>query len=170
MKHIVIVFLILFSVNMSGQKLTSNVEFIGYKNQVLLAKKGAMKAMGKLNSGETIRVNCNQGVCYFEIEYKDRFVRQNIGEDVTILTINEFDFGADGDLELVVINDYKGTSYLFIFSYSRGISQKLFEKEIKNNQVTIKKDYIEYYLSSGLESVWNYYLGKFWTMTPFKIE
>jgi hypothetical protein len=167
MKHSVIIFLFLFSINMSGQNLVSNVEFIGHTNQVLLAKKGALKAPGKLNSGEIVTVGCDQGNCYFEIEYKDRLVRQIIGDDITRLTILEYDFGSDGDLELVVINDFKETSFLFIYSYSRGIIQKLFEKEIKNNKVVIKADYIEYYLTGGLESVWNYYAGKFWTMTPF---
>ena len=170
MKHSVIVFLFLLSINMSGQKLQSNIEFEGYKKQVLLARKEALKAPGKLDAGDIISVNCDKGICYFEIEYKGRIVRQIIGDDITRLTIYEFDFGADGDLELVAVNDSKGTSSLFIFSYSRGIIQKLFEKEIKFDKVIIKKDYIEYYLPGGLDSVWHYYLGKFWTMTPYKEE
>jgi hypothetical protein len=82
MKHLIIVFLFLLSLNMSGQKLQSNVEFVGYKNQVLLAKKEALKAPGKLNSGEVIRVGCDQGACYIEIEYKGRTVRQIIGNNL----------------------------------------------------------------------------------------
>lgn len=170
MKHSVIIFLILISVSVSGQTLQSNVEFADYKYQVLLAKKEAMKAPGKLNSGEIVNAGCDQGVCYFEIDYKGRKVRQNVGDDITKLAIYEFDFGADGDLELVVVNDYKGTSSLFIFSYSKGIIKKLFEKEIKYNKVIIKKDYIEYYLPGGLDSVWHYYYGEFWAMTPYKSE
>jgi hypothetical protein len=168
MKYTTIVFLILLSINISGQKLQSNVEFDGYKKEVLLARKEAMKAPGKLDSGEIMSVGCDQGTCYFQIVYKDRSVRQIIGEDITRLTIYEFDFGADGDLELVAVNDFKGTSYLYIFRYSRGIIQKMFEKEIKYDKVIIKKDYIEYYLPGGLDSVWHYYLGKFWAMTPYK--
>ena len=170
MKQSIIVFLILISFSVSGQKLQSNVEFADYKYQVLLAKKEAMKAQGKLNSGEIVIAGCDQGVCYFEIDYKGRKVRQNVGDDITKLAIYEFDFGADGDLELVVVNDYKETSSLFIFTYSRGIIKKLFEKEIKSNKVIIKKDYIEYYLSGVLDSVWHYYFGEFWVMTPFKTE
>jgi len=158
------------SVNLSGQKLQSIVEFAGYKNQVLLARKEAMKATGKLTSGEAVRAGCDQGACYFDIEYRGRTIRQNIGDDITSLTIYEYDFGADNDIEIVAINDSKGTSTLFVFSYSKGIIQKLFEKEIKYNKVIVMKDYIEYYLPGGLDSVWHYYLGRFWTMTPFKNE
>ncbi len=170
MRHSVIVLLFFLSINLTGQKLQSDVEFVGYKIQVLLAKKEALKATGKLNSGEAVRVGCDQGSCYFDIEYKGRSVKEMIGNDITTLTIYEFDFGGDNDFEIVVVNDYKSTSSLFIYSYSRGIIQKLFEKEIKSNKILIRKDYIEYYLAGNLESVWNYYLGKFWAMTPFKAE
>ena len=170
MKHSLIFFLFLFSIGLSGQKLQSTVEFVGYQYQVLLAKKEAIKATGKLNSGEMVKVGCDQGTCFFEIDYKGRIVRQKVGDDITRLSIHEFDFGADGDLELVAINDFKQTSYLYIFSYSRGIIQKLFEKEIKFNKVIINKDYIEYYLPGGLDSIWNFYKGEFWTMSKFKTE
>jgi hypothetical protein len=170
MRHSIVVFLFFLSINLTGQKIQSDVEFVGYMNQVLLAKKEALKAPGKLNSGEVVRVGCDKGTCYFEIVYKDRTLRQIIGDDITRLIIYEFDFGGDNDFEIVVVNDYKATASLSIFSYSRGIIQKLFEKEIKSNKVIIKKDYIEYYLTGGLESRWNYYMGKFWAMTPFKDE
>ena len=71
-------------------------------------------------------------------------------------------------MEIVAVNEYKGTSFLFVFLYSKGIIQELFKKEIKNNKVLISKDYIEYYLPAGLDSVWNFYKGRFWTMTPYK--
>jgi len=170
MKQSVIVFLLLFSVNLSGQKLHSNVEFTGYKNQVLLAKKDALKAVGKLISDEVVRAGCDQGVCYFEIDYKGRILRENIGDDITTLNIYQFDFGADSDAEIVVVNEYKGSAFLLIYSYSRGIIQKVFEKEIKFNKVVIRKDYIEYYLPGGPDSLWNFYMGKFWQMTPYKEE
>ena len=170
MKRSVIIFLLMFSIDLSGQKLPANVEFVGYKNQVLLAKKEALKAPGHLTSGEAVRVGCDQGECYFDIEYKGRTVKQIVGDDITRLTIYEYDFGADTDIEIVVVNEYKGTASLFIFSYSKGIIQKLFEKEIKLNKVIIKKDYIEYYLPGGMESMWHYYLGKFWEMTPVKYD
>lgn len=154
--------------SLSAQKLQLAVEFSGNKLQVLAAKKEALKATGKLTSGEIVRVGCDQGECYFEIIYKDRSVKQTIGDDITRLNIYEYDFGADGDMEIVAVNEYKGTSFLFVHSYSKGIIQELFKKEIKNNKVLISKDYIEYYLQSGLDSVWNFYKGKFWAMTPYK--
>jgi len=170
MKHSVIILIFLFSINVSGQELQSNVEFVGYKNQVLLAKKEAMKAPGKLWTGDIIKVGCEQGKCYFRIEYKGRTIEQVVGDDITQLTIFEYDFGEDGDKEILVVNDYNETSYLFIYSYSRGIIQKLFEKEIMSNKTVIKKEYIEYYVPGGEESLWNYYQGRFWGMTPYKNE
>ncbi|MCK7521385.1 MAG: hypothetical protein MZV64_28730 [Ignavibacteriales bacterium] len=138
-------FSFIISVTATGQKKISNVEFIDYKRQVLLAKKEAMKAQGKLNAGDIIGAGCDQGACWLEIDYKGRKVKQNVGDDITELTVYEFDFSADADLELVVINDFKATAFLYVFSYSKGIVQKLFEKEIKSDKVVIKKDYIEYY-------------------------
>lgn len=170
MERSVIIFLLMVSIDLSGQKLQPNVEFTGNKNQVLLARKEAMKAPGKLTSGEAVKAGCDQGTCYFEIDYKGRTVKQKVGDDITRLTIYEYDFGADTDLEIVVVNEYKGTVFLFIFSYSKGIIQKLFEKEIKLNKVILKKDYIEYYLPGGEESMWHYYLGQFWEMTPMKYD
>lgn len=168
MKNVIISFLLLFSLSLSAQKFQSDVEFSGNKNLILLAKKGALKATGKLSSGESVRVGCDQGTCYFEIQYKDRSVRQTVGDDISTLNIYEYDFGADGDIEIVAVNEYKGTCFLFVCSYSKGIIQELFKKEVKNNKVLISKDYIEYYLPAGLDSVWNFYKGRFWTMTPYK--
>ena len=168
MKNLIISFLLLFSLSLSAQK-APDVQFSGNKLLVLLAKKEALKSTGKLSSAEIVRVGCDQGACYFEIVYKDRSVRQTVGDDITRLNIYEYDFGADGDMEIVAVNEYKGTSFLFVFSYSKGIIQELFKKEIKNNKVLISKDYIEYYLPAGLDSVWNFYKGRFWAMTPYKI-
>ena len=170
MKPSVIILIFLFSTNVSGQKVQSNVEFVGYKNQVLLAKKEAMKAPGKLSTGDVITVGCEAGKCYFRIEYKGRAIEQVIGDDITQLTIYEFDFGEDGDKEIVVVNDYNETSYLFIYSYSRGIIQELFKKEIISNKTVIKKEYIEYNVPGGEDSLWNYYQGRFWEMIPYQSE
>jgi len=168
MKNFTISFFLLFSLGISAQKSQPDVTFSGNKIQVLLAKKEALKAQGKLSSGELVRVGCDQGSCYFEIVYKDRSVRQIIGEDISRLNIYEFDFGADGDMEIVAVNEYKGTSLLFVFLYSKGIIQELFKKEIKYNKVLINKDYIEYYLPAGFDSIWNFYKGRFWSMSQFK--
>lgn len=170
MRYSVIILLFLFSIDVSGQKLQSDVEFDGYRNQVLLAKKEAMKAPGKLSTGDIIRVACEQGKCYFIIEYKGRTIEQFVGDDITQLTIYEYDFGEDGDKEIVVVNDFNETSYLFIYSYSRGIIQKLFEKEIMSNKTVIKKEYIEYSVPGGDNSLWNYYQGRFWEMIPYQAE
>jgi len=160
--------LLLISVSLSGQTIKSDVGFADYKTLILMAKKEAMKATGKLASGEIVSVGCEQGTCFFEIDYRGRKVRQIVGDDITQLTIYQFDFGGDGDLELVVVNEFKGTAYLYIYSYSRGIILKIFEKEVKSDKVNIKKDYIEYYLPAGLDTVWHYYNGEFWTMAPLK--
>ncbi len=169
MRYATIIFFLLFSANIVGQTTGSDVTFVEYKNQILLVRKDAMKATGKLTSGELVSVGCEQNNCFFEIEYKTRKLRQVVGDDITRLTIYEFDFNADGDLELVVVNDFRGTSFLYVFSYSRGIILKLFEKEIKTDKIIIKKDYIEHYLPSGIDTVWHYYQGQFWTMTPYKL-
>jgi len=67
-----------------------------------------------------------------------------------------------------VVSSFAGTTYLFVFAYSKGIIQKIFEKEIMTYKTKVNKDYIEFYLPSGLETVWNYYNGTFWVMTPTK--
>ena len=170
MKFSAILILLIISVTVTGQKKQSNVEFIDYKRQVLLAKSDAMKAQGKLNAGEIIGAGCAQGSCWIEIDYKGRKVKQNVGDYITELTVYEFDFSADGDLELVVINDFKATAFLYVFSYSKGIIQKLFEKEIKSDKVVIKKDYIEYYQPGDKESIWHYYFGRFWLMMPYEVR
>ena len=170
MKFSAILILLIISVTVTGQKKQSNVEFIDYKRQVLLAKSDAMKAQGKLNSGEIIGAGCAQGSCWIEIDYKGRKVKQNVGDYITELTVYEFDFSADGDLELVVINDLKATAFLYVFSYSKGIIQKLFEKEIKSDRVVIKKDYIEYYQPGDKETIWHYYFGRFWIMSPYNVQ
>ncbi len=170
MKNSVFILLFLFSLNVSGQNSGSNVEFVGYKNQVLLAKKGAMKAPGKLSSGDVVSVGCEGGSCYFRIEYKGRTIEKAVGDDITQLAIYEYDFGEDGDYEIVVVNDYKGTSFMFIYSYSRGIIQELFKHEIKYNKTVIKKEYIECSVPGGEDSMWNFYQGQFWKMTPYKVD
>jgi hypothetical protein len=97
------------------------------------------------------------------------------------MIIYEFDFGGDGDNEIVVINispvvgTSKETCYLNIYRYSKGIIEKLFEKEIMDYRTVVKKTYIEFYMPGGLDSVWNYFQGQFWLMTPvdrdkFKIK
>ena len=170
MRYAAAILLLVISVTAAGQKKISNVEFIDYKRQVLLVKSDAMKAQGKLNAGEIIGAGCDQGACWIEIDYKGRKVKQNVGEYISELTVYEFDFSADADLELVVINDLKATAFLYVFSYSKGIIQKLFEKEIKSDKVVIKKDYIEYYQPGDKETIWHYYFGRFWLMTPYEIR
>jgi hypothetical protein len=170
MKHLIIIILIFFAINAAGQKVQSNVEFVGNKFQVLLAKKETLQIPGKLSTGEIIRVGCDRGGCYFRIEYKGRTIEQSIGEGITRTAIYEFDFGPDGDNEIVVINDFLKTSFLFVYSYSKGIIQELFEKEIMYNRTVLKKDYIEYYISGGLDAIWNFYRGHFFVMTPYVLE
>ena len=170
MQYAATILLLIISVTATGQKKLSDVEFMDYKRLVLLAKSDAMKAQGKLNAGEIIGAGCDQGSCWIEIDYKGRKVKQKVGDYITELTVYEFDFSADADLELVVINDLKATAFMYVFSYSKGIIQKLFEKEIKSDKVVIKKDYIEYYQSGDKETIWHYYFGRFWLMMPYEVR
>ncbi len=170
MKYSLVILFCIIPVLGSGQKVKSDVEFDGYSEQILLAKKNALKAPGKLSTGEIITVGCDQGRCFIRIEYKGRTIEQNVGNDITTLSIYEYDFGADGDKEIVVVNDFSETAFIYIYSYSRGIILKLFEKEIKSDKLVLKKDYIEYYRQGMVDSLWNYYQGQFWRMIPYKDE
>jgi hypothetical protein len=148
-----------------AQQKISNVEFEGDKTEVLKSTSTSY-GKGTLASGEAITNECLKGNCYVTIDYKGRKIMAPIGETITNETIFEYDFGGDGDKELVVVNDHKGTSILFVFAYARGIIQKLYEKEIFNNRTVIKTNYIELYSPGGLDTVWNYYQGIFWVMKP----
>ena len=151
---------------MNAQEKVSKVEFEGDNNIVLTSTSANPEVKGTLASGEEARVECAQGKCNLVIDYKGRNVTALIGDRVTVAQVTEFDFGGDGDLELIVVNDYKGTSVLYVFAYARGIIQKLYEREVFNNRTVIKKDYIELYSPGGLDTVWNYHQGMFWVMKP----
>ncbi len=148
-----------------SQQKISKVEFIGEKTEIFTATSTSY-GTGVLSSGEGITTECLKGTCYIKIDYKGRFIMAPIGETITNATVYEFDFAGAQDKELVVVNDHKGTSVLYVFAYARGIIQRLFEKEIFNNRTVIKKDYIELYTSGSLNQVWNYYQGIFWLMKP----
>ena len=148
-----------------SQQKISNVEFEGEKTEVLKST-STTYGKGTLSSGEAITNECLKGICYISIDYKGRKIQAPIGETITNESIFEYDFGGDGDNELVVVNDHKGTSVLFVFAYARGIIQKLYEKEIFNNRTVIKQNYIELYSPGGLDTIWNYYQGIFWVMKP----
>lgn len=146
-----------------SQQQISNVEFEGEKTEVLKSTSTSY-GKGTLASGEAITTECMKGTCYVIIDYKGRKIQTPVGESITSLTVFEYDFGADEDKELVVVNDSKGTSYMFVYAYARGIIQKLYQKEIFNNRTVVKTNYIEMYSPGGLDTVWNYYQGMFWTM------
>lgn len=166
MKILIIPLVMLLSIEAFPQEKKSNVEFVGNKLQILLADRNLIFTSGKLSSGEAIKSGCEHGNCYFRIEYKGRTVDQIVGDNITKMTVYEFDFGADGDKELVVVNTFDQTSYLFIYTYSRGIIQKLFEKEIMSDRTVLKKDFIELYKPGGLDQIWYYMKGQFWEMKP----
>jgi hypothetical protein len=166
MKIFTFLLIVLLSTKAFPQGIKSNVEFVGNKVQILQANTKLIFASGKLSSGDIIKTGCGNGVCYFRIEYKGRVLEQIVGEDITKMTIYEFDFGGDGDKEIVVVNDYNQTSFIFIYSYSRGMIQKLFEKEIMNYRTVLKIDYIEFYMQSGLAQIWHLFKGQFWEMKP----
>lgn len=170
--------LLISSINGYSQTYSSNVSFIGAKTVVLTTTK--MEAQGKLSSGETIKSGCDHGACYFQIIYNGRKIGETLGENFSALKIYEFDFGGDGDKELVVVvdqqkinkrGDYDGqTTMLYVYRYSKGQLQKIFEKEVMYYKTVIKKSYIEYYMPSGLDTIWHYYLGTFYEMTPVQIK
>lgn len=146
-----------------SQQQINKVEFAVDKTEVL---KSSSTSYGKgvLSSGENVTTECIKGTCYLMIDYKGRIIQAPIGEAITNASVYEFDFAGDGDKELVVVNDFKGTAVLYVFAYARGIIQKLYEKEVFNNRTVIKTNYIELYSLGGLNQVWNYYQGIFWLM------
>jgi hypothetical protein len=148
-----------------SQQKISNVEFEIEKTEILKSTSTSY-GKGTLSSGEMITNECAKGICYISIDYKGRKIQAAIGETITNASVYEFDFGGDGDKELVVVNDHQGTAVLYVFAYARGIIQKLYQKEIFNNRTLIKSNYIEMYSPGGLDTVWNYYQGIFWVMQP----
>ena len=157
----------LLSIGLTGLNAQSNIEFEGTSNLILLAKKDAMKATGKLLTGETVRVGCSQGECYFTIEYKDRTIKQAIGSEINLMSVYEYDFGGDNDYEIVIIKKNKETTDLYIFLYSKGIIQELFKLDAGNNKTVLRKNYIESHQPDGTDTIWNFYRGGFWLLTPF---
>lgn len=168
MKNYFILLFALLSIGFVGLNAQSNIEFEGTSNLILHAKKDALKATGKLLTGETVKVGCSQGECYFTIEYKDRTLKQVIGSEINLMSVYEFDFGGDNDYEIVITNRNKETTDLHIFLYSKGIIQELFKLDAGNNKTVLRKNYIEYHLPDGTDTIWNFYRGGFWLMTPFK--
>lgn len=168
MKNHLILLLALLSIGFTGLNAQSNIEFEGTSNLILIAKKDAMKATGKLLTGETVRVGCSKGECFLTIEYKDRTIKQVIGSEINQMSVYEFDFGADNDYEIVIVKRDKESTELHIFLYSKGIIQELFKLDAGNNKTVLRKNYIEYHLPDGTDTVWNFYQGGFWLMTPVR--
>jgi len=169
MKNLIAILLLAVSFNSFAQDKFSNVEFDGLKTLLLNAKSGNIYVSGKLSTGETIKTGCDHGACYIKIEYKGKTISKSIGDDISNLTIYEYDLSGDGDKEIIVINEFSDTAYLFIYSYGRGMIQKLFDKEIMMYKTVIKSNYIEFYMPSGLDQVWTYYQGQYWEMKPVKL-
>jgi hypothetical protein len=170
MKKVFILLLVFLSTQSYSQDKFSHVELEGQKILVLTAKPGDIYKTGKLSTGETIKTGCDHGACYIKIEYKGKVISKSIGDDISNLTIYEYDLGGDGDKEIIVINEFSKTAFLFIYSYGRGMIQKLFDKEVMYYRTVIKKNYIEFYMPSGLDQVWNYYQGQFWAMSQIKLS
>ena len=164
-----ILIFLLASSQLFAQDKVSKVEFQGDNSTILTATSANPTITGTLSSGETIKIECAKGECNVAIDYKGRTVRALIGDRITVAQITEFDFGGDQDKELVVVNDYKGTSVIYVFAYASGIIQKLFEREIFNNETIIMEDYIELYSTGGLDTIWNYHKGMFWVMKPVEL-
>ena len=165
-KLLVVFSIILLSVQLNAQTKINKLEIEGDAVEVVTSKSMTADVSGTLSSGESLTTECYQGMCYVTIDYKGRKVTAPIGDRITMAQVWEYDFGGDGDKELIVVNDYKGSSVLYVFAYSRGIIQKLYEKEIFNNRTVLKPNYIEFYLPRGLDTIWHYYQGTFWQMKP----
>ena len=165
-KVLVVFSIILLSVQLNAQTKINKLEIEGDAVEIVTSKSMTADVTGSLSSGESVTTECYQGMCYVTIDYKGRKVTAPIGDRITIAQVWEYDFGGDGDKELIVVNDYKGSSVLYVFAYSRGIIQKLYEKEIFNNRTILKPNYIEFYLPRGLDTIWHYYQGTFWQMKP----
>ena len=165
-KALAVFSILLFSFQLNAQTKINKLEIEGDAVEIVTSKSMTTDVTGSLSSGESVTTECYQGMCYVTIDYKGRKVTAPIGDRITIAQIWEYDFGGDGDKELIVVNDYKGSSVLYVFAYSRGIIQKLYEKEIFNNRTVLKPNYIEFYLPRGLDTIWHYYQGTFWQMKP----
>lgn len=165
-KVIVVFTIILLSLQLNAQTKINKLEIEGEAVEIVTSKTMTADVTGTLSSGESLTTECYQGMCYVTIDYKGRKVTAPIGDRITIAQVWEYDFGGDGDKELIVVNDYKGSSVLYVFAYSRGIIQMLYEKEIFNNRTILKPNYIEFYLPRGLDTIWHYYQGTFWQMKP----
>lgn len=159
-------FILLAAVSSFGQ--TKNIEIFGDKNLILKASSETLSVKSKLFSGEEIQSYCSHGACFLKIDYKGRVIVETIGDAIDSLFVYSYDFGNDGDLELIAVNKFMETTYVTIFRYASGMIERLFELEVNYYRTVIKKDYIEFYLPSGLESIWHYYNGSFWVLRPDK--
>jgi hypothetical protein len=161
-----------------SQLYKSDVVFQGTKSLVLTAVAGHLFEKGQLSTGEMISSGCDHGACFVNILYKGQNVRATIGENFDNLKVYEYDFGGDGDKELVVQVDQKKigrndqytgeTTDLYVYRYAKGMIQPLFEKEIMTYRTVLEKNYIRFYMPSGLDAIWHYYKGSFYQMIPFR--
>jgi hypothetical protein len=176
--RLLILLISVVSLDATAQNYQSNVVFQGPKTLVLSAVGFNPPGKGTLPSGEPVSTGCDHGACFFSINYKGRNIRTNVSENLDNVKIYEYDFGGEGDKELVVQVEEKKydrndrsvgeTTELFVYRYSKGMLQALFEKEIGQYKTIIKKDYIEFYMPSGLDTIWHYWDGSFYQMVPFQ--
>ncbi len=159
----------LFSLISIGQTTTnlSKVEIVGNKLQILrVTEEQETESIGKLTTGETVRAGCYDGDCYFRIDYKDRIIQTAI-DPSSLFEAYEFDFGGDGDKELILIEYSEYSPNIMVVSYSKGNSSLMLHDEISSNKTLIRQNYIECFDETGLPTnVWHYYKGVFWEMVP----
>lgn len=170
MKNSLVILSLVFTFNSFAQNNYANVQFEGPAEIILKSNSPNTTASGKLSSGENIKIQCDHGACYFLIEYKGKKVSGNVGDTINNLTIYEYDMADDGDKEIVIVNEFMDTAYLFIYSYGRGMTQKIFEKKIGYYKTVIKSNYIEFYMPSGLDQLWAFYMGNYYEMQPVKLS
>ena len=170
MKNLLVILSFIFTLNSFAQNKYANVEIEGPAKVILSSNAQNTAASGKLSSGESIKVQCDRGACYFIIDYKGKKVFGNVGDNITNLKIYEYDLADDGDKEIIIVNEFMDTAYLYIYSYEKGMKEKLFEKEIGLYKTVIKSNFIEYYMPSGLDQIYTFYKGNYYEMQPVKLS
>jgi hypothetical protein len=149
----------------------NKVEFEVSKLSILRVSEDQQTAVfGKLSTGESVKCGCEDGDCYFRIEYKGRIIQMPI-ELASLFEVYEYDFGGDGDKELVLLSYSEYSPGIIIVSYSKGNSSLMLHEEISSEKTIIRQNYIECLDETGLPSkVWHYYKGVFWEMAPVSYD
>lgn len=149
----------------------NKVEFGGNKLLILrITEEHENEVLGKLSTGETVKVGCYNGDCFFRIDYKGRIIQTPI-DPSSLFEAYEFDFGGDDDKELLLLTYSEYSPSIIVISYSKGNSSLMLYEDISPDKTTIKQNYIECLDETGLPiKAWHHYKGVFWEMTPVSYD